>query len=138
MTIKLIIYICMLGVWMLPVSVIILFSFRIVLRMCYFLFSILLYYKTNYIYICMYVAYFYDNFIWFWNCFNNVVFFVFHFIIYILPFFLIYFATSWWWYVYISRFHISLPICLDPSSCSYSSGCIYAIFVLLVVSFLQC
>jgi hypothetical protein len=34
---------------------------------------------------------------------------------------------------YISQFHLSLPFCFDPSFCSYSSGCIYAIFVLLVV-----
>ena len=31
------------------------------------------------------------------------------------------------------RFHLSFPVCLDPSFCYYSSGCINAILVLLVV-----
>jgi hypothetical protein len=130
----------MLGGWMLPVSVNILFDFRIVPRMWYFLFSILSYCKTNYIYMyvrSMDVACFCDNSICFWNCCNYVVFFAFDFILYILLFIDFLFATSWW-YVYISRFHISLPVCLDPSFCSYSSGCIYVIFVLFVVLFPQC
>ena len=40
--IKLILCTCMIGVWMLPVSKIILFDVRIVPTMCYFLFFIIL------------------------------------------------------------------------------------------------
>jgi hypothetical protein len=91
--------------------------------------------KVNYIYMyarSMDVACFCDNSIWFLNCSNNVVFFFSFHNIYLFCHYFMFFATSWW-YVYISRFYLSLPVCLDPSFCSYSSGCIYAIFVLLVV-----
>jgi len=91
--------------------------------------------KANFIYMHVWgidVACFCDYSIWFWNCSDDVPFFVFHFIIYILPI-SDFFVTSWWWYAYISRFHFSLPVCLDQSFCTYSSICIYAILVLLVV-----
>ena len=36
------------------------------------------------------------------------------------------------------QFHLSLPVCLDQSFSTYSSVCIYAILVLLVVLFFKC
>jgi hypothetical protein len=63
----------------------------------------------------------------------DVLFFVFHFILYILPFTDFFFVTIWWWYIYISRFYFSLQVCLDASFCYYSSVYIDAMFVLLVV-----
>jgi hypothetical protein len=36
------------------------------------------------------------------------------------------------------QFRLSLPVCLDQSFSTYSSVCIYAILVLLVVLFFKC
>ena len=75
-SIKQMLYICMLGVSMLPVSTSILLDFRIVPTMSYYKFIISLY------------------------IFCHLMIFV---------------ATSWWWYAYISRFYLSLPVCLHQS-----------------------
>jgi hypothetical protein len=62
------------------------------------------------------------------------LFFVFHFNLY-----RVYIDIYWflfWWYDYIFRFRLSLPVCLDPGFCSHSSIYIYAIIALLVLFFI--
>jgi hypothetical protein len=67
-----------------------------------------------------------------WNCSDDVVFFVFHFIMYILP--ISDFLYDWLMMIWLHFwFHFSLPVCLDQFFCTYSSVCIYAILVLLLV-----
>jgi len=75
--------------------------------------------KTYYIY--MDVACFCDNSIWFWNCSNNVVFFVFNFIIYILPFF--HFFCDWLMMICLHFWVSSLAPGLSRSKLLFSYLC---------------